>query len=487
MIPGIASAELQPFRYLQHWASLTPDSPYFRDGKHEISFAEALASAQQMSSELQRLGVREGDVISLDVSVALQVIFIAAGAQLRLVTCSHLEYNATTSGFQADWLFSSNRSTSESAKRVVVVDAAFLRGVQSAHPLDVVSDYSSLESTYRIAFSSGSTGLPKAVPLTLDMVHHRAIAASELVVDGAPFMSILDLSTASGFHTLHDGWKRGACYYNPGDAKHNLEQIRHFGITAIKSSPVQLAELCGAAGHAGGHLDPLQRVYSAGSLVPVALRQKFRSVSAARLFTLYGSTEAGRCAERELDDDDLSNVGHVVPGTEARVVDSAGKEVPVGATGEVHYRRAHQATHYLGNEAASTNAFRDGWFVTGDLGHLTQDGELVLAGRANDIVNAGGIKVNLHEIEVSAQTLGNLADSSAVVIDGIDGISRVVLAVVRGPSSDLEKLGRDLKERFGALAPHTILGMPGIPKNRAGKTDRDALAQIVGAALGPKA
>ncbi len=486
MFPGIASPELQPFRYLQHWASLTPDSPYFRDGKHEICFAEALASAQQMSSELQRLGVREGDVIALDVSVALQVIFVAAAAQLRLVTCSHLEYNATTSGFHADWLFSSNRSTSDSAKRVVVVDGAFLRDVQSAHPLDVVSDYSSLESTYRIAFSSGSTGLPKAVPLTLDMVHHRALAASELVVDGAPFLSILDLSTASGFHTLHDGWKRGACYYNPGDAKHNLEQIRHFGITAIKASPVQLAELCDAATHDSGNLDPLQRVYSAGSLVPVALRQKFRSVSAARLFTLYGSTEAGRCAERELVDDDLSNVGQIALGTEVRIVDSAGTDVAIGASGQIQYRRAQQAAHYLGDAAASKKAFHDGWFVTGDLGHLTPDGELVLEGRASDIVNAGGIKINLQEIEVSAMTLGNLADAAAVVLDGIDGVSRIVLAVVRGPSSDLENLGRELKNRFGALAPHTVLGMPSIPKNRGGKTDRDALAQIVSGALSPK-
>jgi acyl-coenzyme A synthetase/AMP-(fatty) acid ligase len=483
----IENAELQPFRYLQHWASVTPDAPFFRDGKHEITFAHALDSAQRLSSELQRLSVREGEVIALDVSVALQVIFVAAAAQLRLVTCSHLEYNATTSGFRADWLFSSNRSTSESARQVVVVDGAFLRDVQNAHPLDVVSDYSSLESTYRIAFSSGSTGLPKAVPLTLDMVHHRALAAAELVIDGTPFMSMLDVTTASGFHTLHDGWMRGACYYNPGDAAHNLAQIRNFGITAIKTSPVQLAELCDAATHNGGNLNHLQRVYSAGSLVPVALRHKFRSLSAARLFTLYGSTEAGRCAERELTDDELANVGPIAPGSEVRVVDAVGQDVAVGASGQIHYRRAHQATHYLGDASTSDNAFRDGWFVTGDLGHITTDGQLVLEGRANDVVNAGGVKLNLHEIEVAALTLGKLADAAAVVIDNIDGVSRVVLAVVRGPSSDLEALGRDLKNQFGVLAPHTVVGMQTIPKNRAGKTDRDALAQIVGAALGPKA
>ena len=487
MSAGVTNVELQPFRYLQHWSALTPDAPFFRDGKHEISFAEALDSAQRLSSELQRLGLREGEVIALDVSVALQVIFIAAAAQLRLVTCSHLEYNATNTGFRADWLFSSNRSASESATRVVVVDGGFLRGVQNAHRLGVVNDYSSLESTYRIAFSSGSTGLPKAVPLTLDMVHHRALAAADLVIDGKPFMSILDVTTASGFHTLHDGWMRGACYYNPGDAAHNLAQIRNFGITAIKTSPVQLAELCDEATHNGGNLDPLQRVYSAGSLVPVALRHKFSSLSSARLFTLYGSTEAGRCAERELTDDELANVGPIAPGSEVRIVDAAGQDVAVGASGQIHYRRAHQATHYLGDEAASTNSFRDGWFVTGDIGHLTDDGELVLEGRANDIVNAGGIKVNLHEIEVAALTLGKLADSAAVVIDDSEGVSRVVLAVVRGPSGDLEALGRDLKNQFGALSPHTVVGMQTIPKNRAGKTDREALGRVVREALSPKA
>ncbi|HLP23987.1 MAG TPA: long-chain fatty acid--CoA ligase, partial [Microbacteriaceae bacterium] len=383
---GVPGARLeQPFDLLEHWAISTPERPYFVDGTHELSFAQAYEHARKLATALRALGVQEGEVVALELSSALQVLFIPALMQLRAATVIHRESGPV----HANWLFSSNRTSSERARRTVPVDGAFLRDVAEHAELRESLPYPSRASLLRLAHSSGSTGTPKAIPLTLEMAHHRALAANELAVPGQPFMSLLDMGTASGFHTYLGGLLRGEAFYNPGNAAHNLALLSRYRVSALKLSPIQLSELLAEAERTGTPLDGLTALYCAGSVVPVALRQRVRSLGGIRLYCLYGSTEAGRCAERELLDDDTANVGQIAEGTELRIVDEAGNDVPAGQSGHVRYRRAHQAVEYFEDPFATEAAFVDGWFLTGDIGHISPRGELILDGRSNEVMNVG--------------------------------------------------------------------------------------------------
>ena len=216
----------------------------------------------------------------------------------------------------------------------------------------------------------------------------------------------------------------------------------------------------------------------------MALRERVRRQTQARLFCLYGSTEAGRCAERELTDNAISNVGRVADGTELSIVDEAGVPVPAGTTGAIRYRRAFQAREYLGDATATAATFPDGWFITGDLGHLTPDGELILDGRASEVVNVGGLKVNSAAIEAVALGEPGVSGAACTVIDDENGVPLLVLAIEGTIAGGATQLARTLSERFGALAPQTLLRVPTIPRNRAGKTDRSALAALARETLG---
>jgi long-chain acyl-CoA synthetase len=471
-----------PFIHLTRWAETTPDAMLFSDGMNSLSYADTLAFARTMAAKMRALGVNSGDRIALELATGLQIVFTFAAMHEGAATAT---FNPA-SHLQVDWLFTSERSDAPNARNVVFVDAGFLNAPAATDVTDLrLRGFASSDDLCRIAYSSGTTGSPKAVALTLDMVHHRAQAAHELVLLGTPFMCLLDLGTASGFHTLMAAVMSGGMYLNPGDARHNHRLVRLFGVTAIKASPIQIAQLLDVARRSDQPVESLVNIYSAGSVVPVALRKTVRDESTARLFNLFGSTEVGRAAERELDDDDLSFAGFVVEGTDLEIVDEHNHPQPFGQQGTVRYRRAHMATSYLDDDEATRHSFRDGWFYTGDEGKLESDGRLFLTGRISDVINLGGIKVQPRVAEDLALTFTGIVDAAGFGFTGTGGVEQFALAVVvqPGESMNASELALALSSQLGPLAPSSIFAVPSIPRNNAGKVDRAELSRVYAAAI----
>jgi acyl-coenzyme A synthetase/AMP-(fatty) acid ligase len=283
------------------------------------------------------------------------------------------------------------------------------------------------------------------------------------------------MSTASGFHTFIAGLSVGDAYLPPGSPEHNALLVRTRGVAAIKASPVQISQLFEAARSEGVTLASLQTVYSAGSVVPLTLRRVIAAESSAQLVNLYGSTEAGRAAERVVADDELAYAGDVVSGTELQIVDQSDNPVAPGVAGIVRYRRPFQALGYLGDPETTQSTFRDGWFYTGDVGSLSAEGRLTLVGRSSSVINLGGVKVNPSEVEGFALTHPGIRSAAAFSHGERDDIPRFVLAVEADDSADLGKLATSLIAQFGPLAPQAIFRMPELPRNDMGKIQ---LAQI---------
>jgi len=473
------NAIAHPFSHLTRWAETTPDAMLFSDGMNSLSYADTLAFTRTMAAKMRALGINSGDRIALELATGLQIVFTFAAMHEGAATAT---FNPA-SPLQVDWLFTSERRDAPNARNVVFVDAGFLNAPAAT---DVrLRGFTSSDDLCRIAYSSGTTGSPKAVALTHNMVHHRAQAAHELVLLGTPFMCFLDLGTASGFHTLMAAVMSGGMYLNPGDARHNHRLVRLFGVTAIKASPIQIAQLFDVARTSDQPVESLANIYSAGSVVPVALRRTVRDESTARLFNLFGSTEVGRAAERELMDDDTSFAGVVVSGTELEIVDSNDHPVAVGETGLVRYRRAHMAAGYLDDPHATELSFRDGWFYTGDEGALDADGGLTISGRASDVINVGGIKVQPTIAEDHALTHAGVSDAAGFSFAGKAGVEQFALAVVVNPEepANLSELASALTTHLGALAPSVVFALPSIPRNNSGKVDRAELSRVYSAAI----
>jgi long-chain acyl-CoA synthetase len=475
-LPTMTTARLsQPWDHLARWATVTPDAPLLLLPDARMTFAEVRRDATAIAAALRHAGLRPGDVVTLDLPVGLEVVFLAALLHEASVSARPLG-----SGPRADWAISSSAPAASAApgQRTLRVDGAFLGSLPAPPPGFAPRAFPGPDALCRIAHSSGTTGTSKAVPLSGEMVHHRALAAYELWVPRTPFLSILGMGTASGFHTFVAALMTGNAYLPPGAPAHNLAQVTAHGVTSIKASPVQISLLLDEAQRAGTPLTTLRRIHSAGSVVPVRLRERVRAETRATLVNLLGSTEAGRAAERTLDDDDLAYAGDVVAGTELEAVGDDDRALPPGEVGRLRYRRAFQATEYLDDPQATRRAFRDGWFYPGDLGSVSPEGRVTLAGRSADLINAGGVKVNPAAVEGVAVGIDGVRDAVGFGYADGSGVTLLGLAVELDDGADLPAVAARLRDTLGAVAPTALFRVPELPRNPAGKVLRDRVAEL---------
>lgn len=468
----------QPFEQIAHWAKTDPHRPCLQSLDQQLTFAEVHALATQLASHLRELGVKPGHRIGLDVPVGLLPLFVAACLHEAVIFFIYRSQFEDTLPFKADYLFSSHRTDSTVSEHTIAINREFLHAFGAAQPALAANAYQQgVESDCFIAFSSGTTGRAKAVVLTIEMLHQRAVATHALWPVDSSYLCTIGVGALAGFDTFYGALLAGDCYFVPDDAASNLSQIQRHNISGLKCSPIQLAELLAETRASGARLDTLQHIYAAGSVVPSTLRSDARELTSAKLWAIYGSTEAGRATMRELVDDDISNVGSAIPGTTVEVVDEAGIPVESGVDGFVRYQRYRQTTGYLDDTETTAQFFRDGWFYPGDRGHFNEQAELILSGRVTDLINVGGVKVDMYEIEQFTLRMDGVSDAAGFAYGNSAGVETFGLAVVAEEPFTSAELARVLSDTFGLSAPHGIFKLPAIARNASGKVDRSAIAE----------
>lgn len=181
---------------------------------------------------------------------------------------------------------------------------------------------------------------------------------------------------------------------------------------------------------------------------------------------LYGTSETGpvTIAQPAHHDEHPDTVGPPVPGVRDEVVDEDGRVLPRGGRGLVRVRSAAAATAYLDDPEATARAFRDGWFHPGDAGWMTPDGALVLAGRADDMMNLGTIKIFPAEIEAAAAGFPGLGECAAFALRSAEHGDIPLLAVVAREGMDTAALLAACRERLGLRAPRRIVTLDALPR-----------------------
>jgi acyl-CoA synthetase (AMP-forming)/AMP-acid ligase II len=232
---------------------------------------------------------------------------------------------------------------------------------------------------------------------------------------------------------------------------------------------------------AGEVAPTLRFTRSCSSAMPPALMQRLEDVYRVPLLEAYGMTEAShQMASNPLPPARRlpGSVG-VPTGTEIRVVDGEGGDLPAGSAGEVVIRGPGVTPGYLNNPAANAEAFRDGWFRTGDRGVL-KDGYLRLEGRIKEMILRGGENISPYEIE--DVLLAHPAVTDAVcfaVADPLYG-EDVAAAVVVGGQADERALRAHCRERLAAFkVPRTIRIVEQIPRTPTGKLQRRRVAALL--------
>jgi long-chain acyl-CoA synthetase len=336
-------------------------------------------------------------------------------------------------------------------------------------------------------YSSGSTGRPKRVPRT--HAHLRAeadayVAAAGLTPEDSIFCTIALFHTYGMGCCLLAAARSGATlvlFDNPNpfllQRARALEQIEREGVTVFPGVPFTFRMLAEAPEDAD--LSSLRRCFSAAAALPRATFKAFHDRFGVPVRELYGCTEAG-CVTVNADPDPRGTVGSVgtpIEGVELRIVDEEGEPVEDGRIGEVLIRSAAMTPGYADADELNADAFRDGWFRSGDRGRVDEEGRLFLTGRTKRLIDVRGDKVDPVEVE---DVLAVHPKVGEVVVLGVEsdvpGEELVKAVVVPAGDAQERELIRYCRERLADYkVPSRVEFREEIPTGPGGKVLRSKL------------
>ncbi|WP_111767773.1 long-chain-fatty-acid--CoA ligase [Nakamurella deserti] len=309
-----------------------------------------------------------------------------------------------------------------------------------------VDSYASRDATDEavILYTSGTTGKPKGAVLTqLNMVMNASVTASD-VIDLKPEDVILGCLPL--FHSfgqtcaMNAGFHAGATLvmlprFDPAQA---LDLMVTAGVNVFEGVPTMYVGLLAAARD-----DPrrprLKNAISGGASLPVAVIDRFAEVFGADIYEGYGLSETSPVAtfNQQVFGRKAGSVGRGVWGVEAAIaapdVEGRIELLGVGEIGEVVIRGHNVFAGYLGNPEATARVLVDGWFRSGDLGTVDEDGFLSIVDRKNDLIVRGGFNVYPREVEEVLAGHPGIAQVAVVPVpDEVHG-EEVCAVVVRSP------------------------------------------------------
>jgi acyl-CoA synthetase (AMP-forming)/AMP-acid ligase II len=258
-------------------------------------------------------------------------------------------------------------------------------------------------------------------------------------------------------------------------AKAVLEAIKDRNVTVFPAVPAMLDVLLFGGGDKS--LGRPRLVLSAGAPLTQKTVEKFEKLTGRSIAPLYGTTETGGitvgvCGVRP---NQFQNVGPALCGVRAQLAPARSAELGEGV-GRVMIQSPSMMAGYLGPHGIDRTPISDGWFVTGDLGRITREGEIELVGRESDVINVAAMKVVPSEVEEVVAEYPGVEECKAYAGTSITGAQFVKVAIVADPSFDEAKLRLYCSQQLVSYKrPVKIARLSAMPRNAAGKIITDQL------------
>ncbi|MCU1643923.1 MAG: Long-chain fatty acid--CoA ligase [Nocardia sp.] len=342
----------------------------------------------------------------------------------------------------------------------------------------------------QIMFTSGSTGTPKGVLFTHDRLSHYLLTAGLEIGDTRPgevFAHGAPLTHFTQIFLLPTFLRGGANVIMPGlDVDTLLDTIVRHRATATAVVPTVIYLMLTHPKLAAADLSSLGTVIYAGSpMAPEKLRTAIEALGPVFIQT-YAGTEPGfisclRKQDHMLDDPAalarLGSAGRPLFHVDVSIQDEQDRHLPVGETGEICARQLGRMSGYL-DSGKDTEALRDGWVHSGDIGYLDADGYLFLVDRKKDLVVTGGFNVFPRQVEDVLTQHAAVAQCAVIGIPHPKWGEAVHAVVVPKPGHTVtaEQLIALVKAHKGSVwAPKTLDFVDTLPLNASGKVDKKAL------------
>ncbi|MGU7769533.1 class I adenylate-forming enzyme family protein [Burkholderia sp. MR1-5-21] len=487
---------------LDRAARATPDKPFLRHDGATITYAQARDRSHRAAAVLSALGVAAGDRVAamcFNTPAFVDALFGAWRLGAAFVPVNH-----KLQAPEVDYVLEHSRS------KVILFDAALASVLERvAHPARRLSTEGALDGlpcfdkmlatldgiagiepadadVAQILYTSGTTGRPKGC------VHsHRTVTLAAM--QAAVALSIThDERTLMAMPIWHssplNNWFGGTLYvggtvvllreYHPLRFLQTVERERitlYFGAPVSYTLPLDTIE-----GFAAFDLTSVRAwIYGGG---PIGTAQAERLARAYRdaFYQVYGMTETGPSGTALYPDEQTAKAGSIgrcgAPGVDLRVVRTDGGDAQPGDTGEIWLKADSMMLGYLDDPAATQAAFAPGgWYRTGDVARIDQDGYLFLVDRLKDMIVTGGENVYSKEVEDVLSAHPDIVEAAVVGVPHPDWGETVVAHVVvrSGAARDADALRAFCGARLAAYkVPREIVFADALPRTPTGKLQK---------------
>ncbi|MDT5400286.1 MAG: hypothetical protein QOK33_3517 [Mycobacterium sp.] len=342
-----------------------------------------------------------------------------------------------------------------------------------------------------VLFTSGTTELAKMVPLTHANVASsvRGICATYELGPADATVAAMPLFHGHGlFAVLLATLASGGCVLLPQRGRFSAhtfwDEMRAVAATWFTAVPTihQILLQCSAREYPGPQAVPLRFIRSCSAPLNTATARAMEGTFGAPVLSAYGMTEtAHQATSAPLPLRAPVKSGSVgrATGVDVRILDHNGHACATGSEGEVWVRGATVARGYLGNAAETARSFVDGWFSTGDLGLLDEDGYLFLTGRIKNLINRGGEKISPEHVEAVLAGCRGVTEAAVFAIPDATYGERVGAAVVVDESAGVRPADilASCRSRLAPFeVPERLEVVAVLPHTAKGALDRRAVA-----------
>src|SRR3954447_24800727 len=330
-----------------------------------------------------------------------------------------------------------------------------------------------------IIYTSGTTGSPKGATLTHDNLTSGAAAARELV-DISP--DDVTVATLPLFHVFGMNSVMNACLVNGGlltllprfEPGKVLELIQRDRATVFAGVPTMFSALLNHPERESHDTGSLRLCISGGAAIPVEVLRGFDEAFGATILEGYGLSETTGMGSFNLPDRERKpgSIGVPIGGTEMKVVDDDGNELPQGEPGEILMRGPFVMKEYWNKPEATEETMAGGWFRTGDIAKVDEDGYFFIVDRKKELIIRGGYNVYPREIEEVIYTHPAVREAAVVGVphDELGEEVAAAVAVRDGEEVSPDELRAFVKERVAAYKyPRQIWLVDDLPKGPTGK------------------
>ena len=476
-----------------------PDKTALRCDDLSYTFAEFDAAAARVATLLERDGIEPGDRVGLMLPNCPAFALAYYGIMRRgaiavpmnpLLKEREVEFYLTNTGAKALFahpLFAdaANAGAEAADAKAWLVDDAVLAALISDLPRQAEPAECDDDHTAVVLHTSGTTGKPKGAELTHGGLARNAEVTTRTLMEVGPndvVMGCLPLFHVFGLTCgLNAAVAVGATLtlIPRFEARKAVEVIERDGVTVFEGVPTMYSALLAVADDfPQSATDSLRVCVSGGASLPVQVINDFEKAFGCTILEGYGLSETSPVASFNHPDREqkAGSIGTPIEGVEMRIVDTDGNEVAPGERGEIQIRGHNIMKGYWNLPDATAAAITpDGWFSSGDVGRVDEDGYFFIVDRMKELIIRGGFNVYPREIEEVLYEHPAVAEAAVIGIphESLGEEIGAAVALKAGAHAESDELRDFVKERVAAYKyPRRVWFVDSLPKGPTGKVVR---------------